>query len=144
MKQTSDFKSYADKKLIRQKRLLSVILLVMFGFIVYNSLQKAVPLLYILISLVLGFFLGRFVFIRMHRYQWDEEISKVTATMDWIGGIVLLLYIGFVISRNWILSHWVQETYLADIGLCVTAGTLMGRLLGTAKMAKEVFLSWTK
>jgi len=80
----------------------------------------------------------------MNRFDWDEENSKVITTMDWVGGIVLILYIGFAIFRNWILSHWVQETYLAEIGLSVTAGTLLGRLFGTVKMAKDVFLSWIK
>ena len=64
--------------------------------------------------------------------------------MDWVGGIVLVLYIGFAVSRNWVLGHWVKESFLAEIGLSLTAGTLVGRLLGTAKMAKDVFLSWTR
>jgi hypothetical protein len=144
MQQSNRFKSYASKKIIKQQRILSAILLIMFGFITYGSIKNAVPLLYILLSIVLGYILGRFFFVRMHRFDWDEENSKVISKMDWIGGIVLLLYIGFAVSRKWILGHWVQESFLAEIGLSLTAGTLIGRLLGTAKMAKDVFLSWTR
>ena len=68
---------------------------------------------------------------RSKRMVWDERTGTVVARTDWIGSVILLCFIAAQVARGWLLGHWAEGVALTTLGLCVTAGTLIGQVLGT-------------
>jgi len=104
----------------------------MVGFILLDLVQQRISMALALVSFLAGILLG-VLMNRMYRFEWDDQAQKVIARIDWIGGVILAVYIGFTLSRNWIFGHWLQGATLTAFGLCLTAGSRLGRVLGTAR-----------
>ena len=75
---------------------------------------------------------------RSKRIEWDDKGSRVTSRMDWIGAIILLGFILAQITRGWLLGHWAEGVALTTLGLCVSAGTLLGQVVGTRRRVRKV------
>ena len=80
----------------------------------------------ILLGLVVGIIVSR-----MYRLSWDEEAGQVISNMDWIGVIILVFYIIFILTRTLLVGYWVQGAPYFAIILTITAGVMIGRVLGT-------------
>ena len=68
---------------------------------------------------------------RSKRMEWDERTGTVVSRTDWIGSVILLCFIAAQVARGSLLDHWAEGVALTTLGLCVTAGTLIGQVLGT-------------
>ena len=68
---------------------------------------------------------------RMKRMRWDERTGQVISAIDWLGGVILVCCLVAQLTRSWVLGHWADGVALTTLGLCVTAGTLAGQVLGT-------------
>ena len=68
---------------------------------------------------------------RVKHLRWDERVGQVISTIDWLGGVILVCFLVAQLTRSWVLGHWVEGVALTTLGLCVTAGTLAGQVLGT-------------
>jgi hypothetical protein len=68
---------------------------------------------------------------RMKRTEWDGVVGVVVSRSDWIGTVILAGFVVAQLARGWVLGHWAEGAALTTLGLCVTAGTLAGRALGT-------------
>lgn len=115
-----------------QLRLFLAICLVMLALLVIDVVQKEISVTLALLALVVGALLGLLV-NRMNRLRWDEQAQTVIAQMDWIGGGILVAYLAFMFGRDWMFGHWLEGTALTAFGLGVTAGTMLGRVLGTRR-----------
>lgn len=121
---------YVSSRILKRYRLLSLILLVMLAVLVYDLLTGKVQFLLILPAFLFGMVMG-WVVRRMYRLEWDAQEDKVVSRLDWLGGIILVLYLVFSLSRDRLLSHWVADaSQLAGITLALSVGTLLGRLQG--------------
>jgi hypothetical protein len=68
---------------------------------------------------------------RMKLMRWDERAGQVVSKIDWLGGVILVGFVVAQLTRSWVLGHWAEGVALTTLGLCVTAGTLAGQVLGT-------------
>jgi hypothetical protein len=75
---------------------------------------------------------------RMKRAQWDERTGQIISKTDWLGGAILVLFLVAQLTRTWVLGHWAEGVALTTLGLCVTAGTLAGQVLGTRRAVRAV------
>lgn len=75
---------------------------------------------------------------RMHRIQWDEQSEKIVSRLDWTGAAILILYLLFLYERTWFFGHWVHSERLATFCLCVSAGTMTGRVLGIRRGFRKI------
>lgn len=75
---------------------------------------------------------------RSKRIEWDDSGSRVTSRMDWIGAMILLGFILAQITRRWLLGHWAEGVALTTLGLCVSAGTLLGQVLGIRRRVRNI------
>ena len=75
---------------------------------------------------------------RMTRMQWDERTAQVISKIDWVGAVILVCFLVAQLTRSWVLGHWVEGVALTTLGLCVTAGTLAGQVLGTRRAVRAV------
>jgi hypothetical protein len=87
-------------------------------------------------AVVAGILLGLVVGIvvsRKYRLSWDEQSMQVVAQVDWVGGIILAVYVLFILGREWIFGHWIPAVSLTVFCLCVSAGSMIGQLVGAER-----------
>lgn len=75
---------------------------------------------------------------RMKLMQWDERAGQVVAKTDWLGGVILVCFLVAQLTRTWVLGHWAEGVALTTLGLCVSAGTFAGQVLGTRWAVRAV------
>jgi hypothetical protein len=68
---------------------------------------------------------------RVNRLSWDAGTARVVARVDRIGLVIVVALVLAHLSRDWLLGHWVAGAVLASLGIWISAGTLIGRVLGT-------------
>ncbi len=121
---------YLDRRLFTRLRLLTILSLIMLVIIAFEVLENKFNIPLALSGILLGLVVG-IIASRMYHLSWDEETSKVIGRIDWIGAIILLLYIIFMIARILLLGYLVQGAPLFTTTLSITAGAMMGRIVGT-------------
>jgi hypothetical protein len=70
---------------------------------------------------------------RVNRVAWDDRTARVVSRVDRLGFAILVVTLIARLSRGWLLGHWAAGALLTALGLCVTAGGLVGRVLGTRR-----------
>jgi hypothetical protein len=73
---------------------------------------------------------------RSKRIVCDEGTDTVVSRTGWIGAVILGCFVVAQLVRGWILGHWVDGVGLTTLGLCVTAGTLIGQVVGTRRRVR--------
>ena len=140
MKKNKQFlEKYIDRRLFTRIRLLLLLSLILLVAGAYEILKSTYILPYAVIGLILGYLVG-IVVSRMFHLSWDEESDQVISNMDWIGAIVFLFYIIFIIARTLYVGQWVQGAPYFAIILCTTAGVMMGRVMGTRHGIKRILM----
>jgi len=130
-----------DSKLVTQLRLFSIIALAMLGVILFDVARNEISILLAVSGLLIGVAVG-IVVSRMRRLSWDEQARKVIAQIDWIGAGILVLYIVFTLTRNWLFGHWVQGAMLGVFTLAITAGSMLGRVFGIRYGIRKTLAAW--
>ena len=134
-------RQYLDVRLIVRVRIFSVISLVMLILVAFESFKGVISLPLTLSGIFMGLIVGT-IASRMFRLRWDSETKKVMGQMDWIGALVLVFYISFMIARTVLLGYLVQGSLLLALILSVTAGTFIGRVMGTRHGIYKVLKAW--
>ncbi len=132
---------YLDKRLIRRLRIYTLVMIFMLLVISGEVLSGTFSVAWALGGILIGLGVG-ILATRMYRLSWDEDTSHVISRIDWIGGIILISYLIFVFTRTHYLSYWVQGAPLMGIIFSITAGTMLGRVLGTERGIKKVLKTW--
>ncbi len=130
-----------DRKLVTRLRLFSMIALVMLGVILVDIVRHEISFLLAGSGLLIGVVVGIIV-SRMGRLSWDEGAGKVISQIDWVGAVILVLYIGFTLTRNWLFGHWVQGAMLGVFTLAITAGSMIGRVFGMRYGIRKTLEAW--
>ncbi len=71
---------------------------------------------------------------RTKRMQWDERTGQVLSTTDWLGGVILVCFLVAQLDPRSLGRRRRADT----LGLCVSAGTLAGQVLGTRRAVRAV------
>ena len=132
---------YLDKRLIFRLRIYTLVMIFMLLVISGEVFSGTFSVAWALGGILIGLGVGTLA-TRMYRLSWDEDTSHVISRIDWIGGIILICYLTFVFTRTYYLSYWVQGTPLMGIIFSITAGTMLGRVLGTRRGINKVLKTW--
>jgi len=132
---------YLDKRLIFRLRIYTLVMIFMLLVISGEVFSGTFSVAWALGGILIGLGVGTLA-TRMYRLSWDENTSHVISRIDWIGGIILICYLIFVFTRTYYLSYWVQGAPLMGIIFSITAGTMLGRVLGTRRGIKKVLKTW--
>ncbi|BDZ71402.1 hypothetical protein [Methanobacterium petrolearium] len=123
-------REFLDKRVFTRLRILTIISIVLFAATVYEVVINGFNIIYAVTSIILGVGVGIIV-SRMYHLSWDEETNQVVSNMDWIGAIIFILYIIFIITRTIVVGYWTDGTTYMGIIVSITAGVMFGRMSGT-------------
>lgn len=134
---------YIDKRLINRLRIYTIVMIVMLVLLIYEVLKGTFSLAWAIGGILIGLGIGTIV-SRMYRISWDDESSNVIGHIDWIGGVILILYLIFIFTRTHYLSNWLQGAPLIALIFSITAGTMLGRVITTEHGIKKILETWKK
>jgi hypothetical protein len=116
---------------IQVQQLLTVVIgLVVLGLAVVDLVAGVLGPIPAVAGFVGGAVVG-LVAARVNRVAWDAETARVVASVDRIGLVILVVVLAARLSRDWLLGHWAAGAVLTALGLWITAGSLVGRVVGT-------------
>jgi uncharacterized membrane protein YagU involved in acid resistance len=110
-----------------------VVAIIMLISVAYEVLLGTITIQLAILGIVGGLIIGAIVG-RMFRLNWDEDTSTVIGYVDWIGAVILIIYLIFIFARA-------QYLGLALI-LSITAGTMLGRVLSTRHNLNKILRAW--
>ncbi len=137
----AEARKVVSRKLLTQLRIFGLIFLAMLAVLVYDVVTGQVSALLGSGGIGFGLLIGMIV-SRMYRLSYDAEEQQVAGRIDWVGGAILLAYMVFAVFRQQLLTPLVDASQLAGFGLSVSAGTMLGRLIGTGRGIRRVLLAW--
>ncbi|MCZ3366552.1 MULTISPECIES: hypothetical protein [Methanobacterium] len=137
----ASIRQYLDARLIVRVRIFSIISIAMLSLIAFEMLRGTINMSLAIAGILIGLAVSIIV-SRMFRLIWDEETKKVIGNMDWIGAVVLIFYISFMLTRTLFLGYYVQGSLFLAIVLSITAGTFIGRVMGTKHGICRVLNTW--
>jgi len=118
---------HLDGRLIWRLRVFCVIFPVKLELIVLEVVDDQIEVGLVFGGIVIGVILGM-VMSHIYHLSWDDQTSRVVAQINWIGGIFLALYIVLLIGR-----YWIGTPTVVTFGLCISAGFMLGRLVGVRR-----------
>lgn len=133
-------RTYVDRSILTQVRLLTAIALALLGVLIVAVARGEIATGWAAVGLGAGGLVG-VIASRSKRLEWDEQASRVVAHFDLIGAVILAGFIALMVTRDWVLGHWVAGPALAALGLSISAGVLAGRAAGTRRRARKVLES---
>ncbi len=107
-------------------------MLVEFVFVVFEVATGGFAITSALLFGALGFIIG-IIMGRRFRLSWDEKTNTVAGSTDVIGAIILVCYLIFVTAKPDIFGSYEQGHQLLVALLSLSAGTQLGRILGTRR-----------
>jgi len=128
---------HVDKKLKLRLRLYALIALVMLGIVLYEMFIKILPLLFAVVGIFVGLFIG-IISARMRHLSWDHDAKQIVSRLDVVGVIILVLYMAFVIVRSRLIGYFVVAPMVGAVGFSITAGVMIGRVIGTRNAIIEI------
>jgi hypothetical protein len=121
----------------KQIRFQLLIFAVIFLIIAVLEIERVIRQDLTIAPILAGFLVGILIGVGLARTKvlgWDPESGKVVGTMDLIGGLILVLYIVFILMRDDLIEHWITDPALVGaIGLATTGGVMLSRVIFTRK-----------
>jgi len=128
---------YIDPRIIKRLRIYMIIAMVILFVIIFEVSQGIFNVLLTIAGVFVGMMIGIIV-SRMFHISWDEESNIVISNIDWIGAVILVFYIIFTLTRTYFLGYWIEGTPLFATILSLTAGTMLGRIIGTRHVVNKI------
>lgn len=129
---------FVHKKLLFRLRRLAVVFLLISTLFIYEISSGYIAGYLATAGFLTGVAIGWLAGRRMHTISWDAESKQAVTRMDQLGIAILIAYILFAISRNWIFAHWIRDNALSAFTLSVSAGGMLGRLYSTRLKIRQV------
>lgn len=121
-------------RILRIRLIYLTAFVVIFGAIgLYNLIVHELDLEDIVFTIIISFMCGMFIFSRMNTIGWDEkkEIMQVNR-LDFVGFVILVLYVLSRVYTNWILGHFSHNTVIvSSMAVASIFGVMFGRLIAT-------------
>jgi len=126
-----------DPRIITRLRIYFIVMIILLVIIIFEVFQGTFNILWPFLGILIGLVIGIIV-SRMYNLGWEEESNNVVGNIDFIGAVILVCYLIFIFTKAQFLGYWVQGNTLFAIILGITAGTMLGRVLGTKKGIEKI------
>lgn len=123
---------HIDKKLVFRLRIYFIISLILICVVLFEVFSGHLQIFLALIGLLIGIILG-VITARMFILSWDNDAKKVISKLDYVGGIILIVYIIFSFFRNTLIGNFVQANYVTGTSIAIATGVMIGRVFGTGR-----------
>ena len=110
---------------------------------IYNILIGNIDLPLTLVGVLLGVLIG-FVVGRMYQFKWHIGTQKVISEMDTLGAVVLVAYLIFILSRTWIVGHWLLGPTAGAFSFSSIVGVMIGRVIGATNGVRAILIKKEK
>ncbi len=120
------------KKLFRKLLIYLLIFLLALILSVIHQIISPIAVIFPIVGFLAGVLMGIIV-SRISKIIWDVNGEKIIARMDYIGAVILLLYIIFIFNRNSWIESLVHFHNVNSISLAVIAGVMLGRVIQIRK-----------
>lgn len=125
-----DFSHQVHPRLQQRIRLFMLLSVIMFVVVVSDVIHRTLSLRLALFGIAFGCVVG-FITSRVYNLSWDRDGLKVVGSIDIIGWIVLILYIGFECVRATIFQSILHTASSSTaITFAFVAAALFTRVLG--------------
>jgi hypothetical protein len=121
---------YMSTKLIRRLRLYTAIMVIMFLIISYEVVRSNYSIYLAVAGTSIGLVVG-IIISREYKLSWDDSAHQVIGQMDRIGGVILIFYLIFMVTRTILIGEWIHGTPLFASVLSITMGTMFSRVITT-------------
>ena len=125
-------REHLDRRLLLRLRFYFVLMLIEFAVIAVELLNGSFALTSALFFAAVGLIIG-IILTRRFQLSWDEKMNTVVGSTDVIGAIILVCYLIFVFTKPDILGLYEQGHQLLLALLALSAGTQLGRIIGTRR-----------
>jgi len=125
-------REHLDRRLLLRLRFYLVLMLIEFAVIAVELLNGSFALTSALFFAAVGLIIG-IILTRRFQLSWDEKTNTVAGSTDVIGAIILVCYLIFVFTKPEILGLYEQGHQLLLCLLALSAGTQVGRIIGTRR-----------
>jgi hypothetical protein len=109
----------------------------MLGIVLYEIFINILPLEFAVVGIFIGLFVG-IISARMYHLSWSKDAKKIVSRLDTVGIIILVCYMAFVIVRSKLIGYFVAAPMVGAVGFSITAGIMIGRLIGTRNAIIEI------
>jgi hypothetical protein len=121
------YKKYVDKSIRIQRGIFIVVGLIMFIFVMYDSVVNNLPFYYV-VFFIIGILIS-ISFIKIKKLTWNEHEQKIELRRMSIFGFILIIFI--VILRIFILPDVFLQLsiiHITDAVLLISMGIFAGRI----------------
>lgn len=130
-------RKHLHPKLRRSLRIYLVISVLVFILVCVDAFQDHANPLFVLLGLIVGISIGA-LFTRIYKISWDNKGGNVIQRMDIFGGVLIILYIAFDLSREHLVELFIHGGSVASVSLALLAGALFGRVLGSGRVIGKI------
>ncbi|MFA6397825.1 MAG: hypothetical protein WDK96_03220 [Candidatus Paceibacterota bacterium] len=130
-------RQYLSKKLFIDMVWFVGVFIVMICIISFDVWIYNIDPLLVVAGFICGFGVGSIV-QKTLKIQWHKEYRKVVYRFGRDEIIIFVIYVIFLISRQWIFSHAVHGLNLSIFIFSFIAGTMMGRLTIIIAKIKQI------
>lgn len=109
------------KKLKNKLLLYSILFLITTGILAYDILFKSTPIYLAAIGFLIGLLVGELT-QRMNKITWEDDDELVVAKIDYIGGVIFILYILLELNRNNFVGLFVHGQEAAGVSVAILSG----------------------
>jgi hypothetical protein len=127
-----EHREHLNRRLLLRLRFYFFLMLIEFVVIVVEVVNGSFALTSALFFGAVGLVIG-IILTRRFRLSWDEKTNTVAGSTDVIGAIILACYVIFVLAKPDVLGLYEQGRQLLVALVALSAGTQLGRIIGTRR-----------
>jgi len=99
----SQYRKYLDKPVFTRMRVLIILNILFIVITIYEVVVAGFNIFQAMGSVLIGL-LVVIVVSRRYHLSWDSESQQVVSNIGWIGAVIFILYIIFMIGRSVVLG----------------------------------------
>jgi hypothetical protein len=128
---------HIDKRLRFRLQIYLLVSVIMVAIVGYDMVVQKISYIVLAIALLVGFGIG-ILAARMFKLSWDKDMQKVISRLDFLGVIILVVYIASAILRRQVISYFVPSNSVTAVSFAVIAGVMLGRVFGTGRKIVQI------
>jgi hypothetical protein len=121
------FRTHVHKRILFQLVSFSILALIMFGIVIFDTIDSGLDLLWVFVGGVLGVIIGMLVG-RIFNIKWHEDTQKVIIGVDRLSILLIIVYLGVRLGSQKIFGTFIHGEELTIVTYSTLGGIMIGRV----------------